>query len=48
MLDSLEMLSDKSKGNLNKAEDKLLSFALENLRKLFDEVITSVEDPPDA
>ncbi len=48
VLDSLEMLSDKSKGNLNKAEDKLLSFALENLRKLFDEVITSVEDPPDA
>lgn len=48
VLDSLEMLSDKSKGNLNKAEDKLLSFALENLRKLFDEVITSVEDPSNA
>jgi len=48
VLDSLEMLSEKSKGNLNKAEEKLLSFALENLRKLFDEVITNVEDPPDA
>lgn len=38
VMDSLEMLADKSKGNLNTAEAKLLTFALENLRKLFDEV----------
>jgi len=43
VLDALEMLEDKSKGNLNEAETKLLSFALENLRKLFDEV--SAEHP---
>ncbi len=43
VLDSLEMLEDKSKGNLNTAETKLLSFALENLRKLFAEV--SAEHP---
>ena len=48
VLDALEMLSDKSTGNLNQAEDKLLSFALENLRKLFDEVMTTVEDPSEA
>jgi len=45
VLDSLEMLSDKSKGNLNQAEEKLLSFALSNLRNLFEEV--SKEENPE-
>lgn len=45
VLDSLEMLSDKSKGNLNHAEEKLLSFALSNLRNLFEEV--SKEENPE-
>ncbi|MGC6465949.1 MAG: DUF1844 domain-containing protein [Akkermansiaceae bacterium] len=48
VLDSLEMLSDKSKGNLNQAEEKLLSFALENLRTLFHEVSKDHDDPADA
>jgi hypothetical protein len=48
VLDSLEMLSDKSKGNLNKAEEKLLAYALENLRKLFDEVEADHDDSNDA
>lgn len=48
VLDSLEMLSDKSKGNLNKAEEKLLSFAVDNLRTLFDEVSQNHEDPADS
>jgi len=48
VVDSLEMLSEKTKGNLNSAEDKLLSLAVENLRKLFDEVSASHEDPTEA
>jgi len=48
VLDSLEMLEEKSKGNLNKAEDKLLSFALENLRKLFSEVEAEQSEQPES
>lgn len=48
VVDSLEMLADKSKGNLNASEDKLLTLAVENLRKLFDEVSASHEDPTEA
>ena len=48
VLDSLEMLSEKSKGNLNTAEGKLLSFALDNLRKLFDEVSADHDDSTDS
>ena len=46
VLDSLEMLSDKSTGNLNTAEEKLLSFALDNIRKLFDEVSSEHDHSP--
>ncbi len=38
VVDSLEMLRDKTKGNLNEAEQKLLSVAVDNLRQLLDEV----------
>ena len=48
VLDSLEMLKDKSKGNLNTAEDKLLVYALDNLRKLFDEVSADHDESTDA
>lgn len=43
VVDSLEMLSDKTRGNLNAAEDKLLKLAVDNLRRLFDEV--AAENP---
>ena len=48
VVDSIEMLAEKTKGNLNPAEDKLLTLAVENLRKLFDEVSASHEDPAQA
>lgn len=48
VVDSLEMLADKTKGNLNSAEEKLLGLAVDNLRKLFDEVSASHEDSPEA
>ena len=38
VVDSLEMLTEKTKGNLNHAEDNMLTVATENLRKLLDEV----------
>lgn len=38
VVDSLEMLADKTKGNLNAAEANMLKIANENLRKLLDEV----------
>jgi hypothetical protein len=34
------MLTEKTKGNLNQAEDNMLKVASENLRKLLDEVST--------
>ena len=39
VIESLQMLRDKSKGNLNENEQKLLSVALENLEKLAAEVL---------
>ena len=48
VVDSLEMLSEKTKGNLNPSEEKLLNLAVENLRKLFDEISASHEDPSHA
>lgn len=39
VVDSLEMLRDKTTGNLNQAEQNLLKLAVENLRKLYDEVV---------
>lgn len=41
VVDSLEMLTHKTRGNLNSAEQKLLKLAVDNLRKLFDEVSAS-------
>ena len=38
VLDSLEMLENKSQGNRTEEEDKLLQTALLNLRSLYDKV----------
>ena len=35
VIDSLEMLAEKTKGNLNEEEDKLLTSALKNLKPLY-------------
>mgnify|MGYP000147365778 CR=1 FL=1 len=45
VLDSLEMLTEKTKGNLNTAEANMLKVATENVCKLFNEVAA---DHPDA
>ena len=45
VVDSLEMLTEKTKGNLNQAEANMLKVATENVRKLFNEVAA---DHPDA
>lgn len=37
VLDSLEMLAEKSKGNLTETEDKLLTKAVENIKNLYSE-----------
>lgn len=44
VLDSLEMVSDKTKGNLNEEEAKLLKSALENLTKLYDNIQNDSQD----
>lgn len=38
VLDSLEMLENKSRGNTTPEENKLLGMALQNLRSLYDQV----------
>lgn len=38
VIDSLEMLASKTRGNLTASEDKLLSTAIQNLRPLFETV----------
>ena len=43
VLDSLEMLTKKTKGNLNQAEQNMLKVATENVRKLYHE--TSADHP---
>lgn len=45
VLDSLEMLTEKTKGNLNQAEANMLKVATENVCKLFNEVAA---DHPEA
>ena len=44
VVDSLEMLRDKTSGNLNQAEQSLLGVAVDNLRKLYDEVVLANPD----
>lgn len=44
VVDSLEMLRDKTTGNLNQAEKNLLGVAVDNLRKLYDEVVATQPD----
>ncbi|MGD1978808.1 MAG: DUF1844 domain-containing protein [Akkermansiaceae bacterium] len=48
VVDSLEMLRDKTRGNLNQAEENLLKLAVDNLRKLFDEVSATHPEPDPA
>jgi hypothetical protein len=47
VVDSLEMLTEKTKGNLNQTEDSMLKVATENLRKLLDEVSPPPLKPTD-
>lgn len=41
VIDSLEMLTSKTRGNLTPSEEKLLTTALDNLRPLFQAAVTS-------
>lgn len=41
VMDSLEMLEEKSRGNLNETEQRLLNTALDNLRPLLAELEAS-------
>lgn len=41
VIDSLEMLAAKTRGNLTAAEEKLIATALSNLRPLFEQVLAS-------
>ena len=43
VIDSLEMLMTKTRGNLTAAEAKLLATALDNLRPLFQSALASAE-----
>lgn len=41
VIDSLEMLAAKTRGNLTAAEEKLIATALSNLRPLFEQALAS-------
>ncbi len=43
VIDSLEMLTSKTHGNLTPSEEKLLATALDNLRPLFEAALASVD-----
>jgi hypothetical protein len=43
VIDSLEMLASKTRGNLTDSETKLLATALDNLRPLFEAALASTE-----
>jgi Domain of unknown function (DUF1844) len=43
VIDSLEMLASKTRGNLTDSEMKLLATALDNLRPLFEAALASTE-----
>ena len=43
VIDSLEMLAAKTRGNLTTAEAKLLATALDNLRPLFQSALASAD-----
>ncbi len=43
VIDSLEMLASKTRGNLTDSEAKLLGTALDNLRPLFEAALASTE-----
>lgn len=43
VIDSLEMLTSKTRGNLTPSEEKLLATALDNLRPLFEAALASAD-----
>jgi hypothetical protein len=43
VMDSLEMIATKTRGNLTPAEDKLLTTALDNLRPLYQAALATRE-----
>ena len=45
VMDSLEMLASKTKGNLTSSEAKLLETALTNLKPIYDQAAGSSEAP---
>lgn len=45
VLDSLEMLASKTKGNLTASESKLLEAAIQNLDRLYQAANKTPEDP---
>lgn len=47
VLDSLEMLQEKTKGNLSEEEEKLLASALKNLLPLYEKVAEAQETETD-
>lgn len=47
VVDALEMLTEKTKGNLTPDEEKLLLTAQENIRKLFDKALKADQDSPE-
>ena len=44
VMDSLEMLASKTKGNLTSSESKLLDTALKNLRPIYEKASTQTDD----
>lgn len=44
VMDSLEMLASKTKGNLTSSESKLLDTALTNLRPIYEKASTQTDD----
>ncbi len=45
ILNALDMLSEKTKGNLNEPETRLLDTARQNIRKLFDKASETADNP---
>lgn len=48
VIDSLEMLASKTKGNLTPSETKLLDTALDNLKPIYDKALADSADSGDS
>ena len=45
VIDSLEMLASKTRGNLAPSESKLLTMAIQNLKPLYQSALDAAEEP---